>query len=60
MCPVVHYNQTHDAVDAWDSIRILLAAVLRNNWKKIQLDYVLDLPQVPVDREFYIKIPKCV
>ena len=50
--PGVHYNQTFASVAFWGFIRILLSAVLRNNWKIMQLDYVVVFYQAPVDRKF--------
>jgi len=52
------YDQTFAPVASWESVRILLALVLRNGWHTIQLDYVLAFPQAPVDRECYMQIPK--
>ena len=52
------YDQTFAPVASWESVRILLALVLRNSWHTIQLDYVLAFPQAPVDRECYMQIPK--
>ena len=51
------YGQTYAPVATWELIRILLAIVLRNNWKTKQLDYVLAFPQAPVERECFMKIP---
>ena len=44
----VHYNHTYAPVADWYSIIILLNAVLSNNWKMLQLDYVFALPQALV------------
>ena len=52
----VHYNQTYAPVAAWESIRILLYTVLRNNQKMMQINYILDFTQAPVDRECYMNI----
>jgi len=51
-------DQTFAPAASWESVRILLALVLRNNWHAIQLDCVLAFPQAPVDRECYMQIPK--
>ena len=56
--PGVHYNNTYTPVVAWESIRILLYTVLRNNWNTMQIDYVLHFPQQPAKRECYTNIPK--
>ena len=56
--PGQHYDQTFAPVATWESVRILLALALRNNWHTIQLDYVLAFPQAPVERECYMQIPK--
>ena len=50
----VHYNQTYYPVAAWEYISILLYTVLHNNLKTMQIDYVLDFTQAPVDMECYI------
>mgnify|MGYP006144094731 FL=1 len=54
----IHYNQTYAPVASWETIRLLLAMVLKNKWKTRQLDYVLAFPQAPAERELYMKIPK--
>jgi len=41
------YDQTFAPVASWESVRILLALVLRNGWHTIQLDCVLVFPQAP-------------
>ena len=46
MHPGIHYNKTYDTIAAWGFIRILLATILRNNWKTIQLNYMLAFHQV--------------
>ena len=35
-----------------------MALVLRNNWTTVQLDYVADFPQAPVDRECFMRVPR--
>ena len=60
MRPGVHYNQNYASVAAWEYISILLSIVLLNNWKTMHIDYVLPLPQAPVDRECYLNISKVV
>jgi len=52
------YDQTFAPAASWESVRILLALVLRNSWHAIQLDHVLAFSQAPVDRECYMQIPK--
>ena len=54
------YNQTYASVASWESIRILLYTVLRNNLKTIYIDYLLSFPQSSVERECYIDIPKVI
>ena len=54
----VHYNQTYYPVAAWESISILLYTVLHNNWRTMQLNYMLDFTQEPVERECYMNITK--
>jgi hypothetical protein len=58
MQPGKDYDLTFAPVATWESIRVLLALVLRHNWKTKQLDYVLAFPQAPVERECYMRIPK--
>jgi hypothetical protein len=52
------YDLTYAPVATWEAIRVLLALVLRHDWKTKQLDYVLAFPQAPVERECYMRIPK--
>jgi hypothetical protein len=40
-----HYDQTYAPVASWESIRMLLAMVLKNKWKTRQLDYMIAFPQ---------------
>jgi hypothetical protein len=58
MQPGKDYDLTYAPDATWESIRVLLALVLRHNWKTKQLDYVLAFPQAPVERECYMRIPK--
>ncbi len=51
------YDQSYAPVASWESIRILLSLVLRNNWHTLQLDFVQAYPQAPADREYYMEIP---
>jgi Reverse transcriptase (RNA-dependent DNA polymerase) len=37
----IHYNQTYAPVASWETIRLLLTMVLKNGWKRRQLNYVL-------------------
>ena len=52
------YDQTYAPVASWNIIQLLLILVLVHSWHTIQLDYVLDFTQAPVDRNLYMKIPK--
>ena len=56
--PGARYNQTYASVVAWEFIMIMFYTAMQNNWKTMQLDYVLNFPQASVHREFYMKIPK--
>jgi len=51
------YDQSCAPVATWESIRILLALVLRNKWHTLQLDYVQAYPQAPAERDYYMEIP---
>jgi Reverse transcriptase (RNA-dependent DNA polymerase) len=52
------YDLTYAPVASWETIRVLLAIILRQKWKTKQLDYILAFPQAPVERECYMSIPK--
>ena len=52
-----HCEQTYAPVASWNSMRLLLAMVVRHKWKTKQLDCVFAFPQAPVEREIYMKIP---
>jgi hypothetical protein len=52
------YEQTYAPVASWESIRLLLALVLKNNWYTRQLDYVLAFPQADVEWDCFMKIPR--
>ena len=51
------YDLSFAPVASWESIRILLALVMRNNWHTMQLDFVQAYPQAPADRDYYMEIP---
>ena len=38
MFPVINYNHTYTPVAAWESIHIILATVLHNNFNTMQLN----------------------
>ena len=52
-----HYDQTYAPVASWNSIRLLLAMVIRHGWHTKQLDYVLAFPQAPVERDMCMCTP---
>jgi hypothetical protein len=58
MQPGKDYDLTYAPVATSESIRVLLAPVLRYDWKTKQLDYILAFPQAPVERECYMRIRK--
>ena len=45
----IHYDQTYAPVASWETIRLILAMVLKNGWKTKQLDYMLAFPQAQVE-----------
>ena len=42
----------------WNSIIFVLALVCLIGWSTTHIDYVLEFPQAPVDRDVYMRIPK--
>ena len=54
----VHYDQTDALVASWQPIRMLMTMTAVHEWHTQQLDYVLSLPQAPVERYLYMKVPK--
>jgi hypothetical protein len=55
----VNYWETFAPVATWGTIRMVLTMVLLNNWKTIQIDYVLAFPQAEVECDnMFMKIPK--
>jgi hypothetical protein len=53
-----HYEQTYAPVARWNSIRLLLSMATLNNWHTTKIDYVSAFPQAPVEREFYMQLPR--
>ncbi len=53
----VDYDISYAPVVAWESVRVLLALVLRNGWHTMQLDFVQAYPQAPAERDYYMEIP---
>ena len=56
----IHYDHTYAPVVSWNSIRLLLTMTVVHICYIKQLDYVAIFPQVPIERELYMKIPKGV
>ena len=48
----IHYKQTYALVDYWNSIQFVLILSLVHKWKILQLDYVLEFSQAPVQIDF--------
>ena len=48
----IHYKQTYALVDYWNSIQLVLKLSLVHKWKILQLDYVLEFSQAPVQIDF--------
>ena len=41
----------------WPYIRILLVLVAIEVWKYMQVDYVQEFSQAPIEKDFYLKVP---
>ena len=54
----IHYEHKYASVASCNEIRSLLTLSLLHKWKTVHLDYVLELPQAPVERKIYMKTPK--
>lgn len=54
------YEQSHDLVASWNSIRLLLTMTAVYSWHTKQLNYTAVLPSTPIEWDFYIQIPKGV
>ena len=54
----IHYTETYAPVASWNSIHLLLTLTAVHKWHTKQLYFVLAVPQAPVEREIYMKIPK--
>ena len=54
----IYYDRTCAPVASCNSIKLLIALLLVHKWKTVQLDYVLEFPQAPVQKELYMKKPK--
>jgi Reverse transcriptase (RNA-dependent DNA polymerase) len=53
-----HYDQTYAPVARWKPIRLLLSMSALHGWHTTQIDYVPVFPQVPVERELYMQLPR--
>jgi Reverse transcriptase (RNA-dependent DNA polymerase) len=42
----------------WNSIRTMLILAAQHNWHMVQIDYVLVVPQAPIEHTLYMEIPK--
>ena len=54
----VHYKQTYVPVASWNLIRLLLTLSLVHKWKTVNMNYVLEFIQDPVDKDLYMNISK--
>ena len=54
----IHSEHTYALVASCNSIRLLLTLSLAHKCKTLQLEYVIELPQAPVEKNLHIKIPK--
>jgi uncharacterized protein with PQ loop repeat len=53
-----NYWETYAPVISWEVIRILLVLVIMFDWYTTQIDFVLAYPQVDMECDLYMKIPK--
>ena len=58
MRPEINYNYTYVSFATWEYIVIILATVLYNSWKIMQLYHMLDFTQYTVERECFMNTPK--
>eukprot|EP00978_Attheya_sp_CCMP212_P041667 scaffold241829_cov35-Attheya_sp.AAC.2 len=54
----IDYEETYVPVASRNSIELLLTLTAVHGWYSTQLNYVLSFPQVPVEKERYMKIPR--
>eukprot|EP00978_Attheya_sp_CCMP212_P007898 scaffold18354_cov48-Attheya_sp.AAC.3 len=54
----IDYQENFVPVASRNSIQLLLMLMAVHGWHSTQLDYVLAFPQVPVEKELYMKIPR--
>ena len=54
----VNFLDTYSPVVTWTSIRFFLLVCLCQGWASKQLDFVLAYPQVPVECDMYLELPK--
>ena len=54
----VDYCNTYSPVVLWNTVRLMLAVALLNDWHMQSIDFVLAFPQAPVKTDIYTKPPK--
>ena len=53
----IQYEKVYSPVAGWPSIRILLILVALEGWKTMQVDYVQEFTQEPIEKDLYLKLP---
>ena len=52
------YWSTYLPVVSWNTVRLVIAIALLNNWHMQSIDFVLAFPQAPVKTDIYMQPPK--
>jgi hypothetical protein len=55
---VVNLFETYSPVVTWAAVRLMTALAWLHNWHTRQCDFVLVYPQVPIEFDMYMELPK--
>jgi hypothetical protein len=53
----IHFDQTYSPVVTWQTIRLFLILATINNWKTIQVDFIMAYTQADINKPAYMELP---
>jgi hypothetical protein len=54
----LNYYETHAPVVTWFAIRLMIVFSILFNRAMRQIDFVMELPQAPIEMDMYMELPK--
>lgn len=53
----IHFDQAYSPVVTWQTIRLFLILATVNNWKTIQVDFIMAYTQADINKPDYLELP---